>query len=86
MGFGRPRVMAAIDFPPSTSTNDEQPNPPRTDARPRPRSWTEVQRREGRDFLDWLGLESRLLQGFKALATALRETLSEHVSTASRSP
>ena len=83
MGFGRPRVLAEIVFPLSMPTNDEQPHGPRTNARPLPGSWTELQQREGGDFLHWLGLESRLLKGFEALATALRETLSEYVSTAS---
>ena len=63
------------------STTDEQPNPTQTDGSPR--SWTALQRREGLYFLDWLALESRLLKGFEALATVLRETLREHVSTAS---
>ena len=83
MAFGRPRVLAEIVFPLSMPTNDEQPHGPRTNARPLPGSWIELQRREGGNFLHWLGLESRMLKGFKALATALRETLSEHVSTAS---
>ena len=86
MGFGRRRVLAVLVFPLSMPTNDEQPHGPRTNARPLPRSWTELQRREGGDFLHWLGLESRLLKGFEALATALRETLRETRLNGVRSP
>ncbi len=65
------------------SVNDEQPQGPRTDARTPPSSWTELQRREGPAFLHWLCTERRLLEDFGRLATALRQTLREHVPTAS---
>ena len=65
------------------STNDDQRQARGTDAGPRAHIWSELQRREGRAFLDWLDRKQRLRYGFNALATALRETLCEHVGTPS---
>ena len=63
--------------------NDAHAHTGRTAATPRPRGWTDLQRREGYAFLQWLEREQRLNHGFDALATALRTTLCEHVRTAS---
>jgi hypothetical protein len=63
------------------SANSEYPDASTTDAPHR--GWTDLQRREGQAVLQWLHGEQRLRNGFVALATALRATLSEHVRTAS---
>ena len=63
--------------------NDAHTYAGRNTVPPLPRGWTELQRREGYAFLQWLEREQRLNHGFDALATALRTTLCERVRTAS---
>ena len=63
--------------------NDEHRHVGKMVARARAGGWTELQRREGHALLRWLSCEKRLHDGFKALATALRETLEEQIRTAS---
>ena len=64
-------------------TNDETWHDRPSDRRRSRQGWTELQRREGDAFLNWLHREQRLQKGFNALAIALRETLQEHVRTSS---
>ena len=65
------------------STNDKHLHAGRSVPRRLPRGWTELQRREGDAFLQWLRREQRLHNGFDALAIALRETLDGQIRTAS---
>ncbi|MDE0102089.1 MAG: hypothetical protein OXN89_06900 [Bryobacterales bacterium] len=63
------------------SANDQRPHHRPTGARPLRGGWTDLQRQEGHSFLHWVDREQRLLKGFEALATALRETLVEEIQT-----
>ena len=65
------------------SANNTHPHARMTDTRRLHQGWTELQRREGDAFLDWLNREQRLHNRFDALAIALRETMDAHVRTAS---
>ena len=64
-------------------TNDENWHDRPSDRHRSRQGWTELQRREGDTFLNWLHREQRLQKRFDALAIALRETLQKQVQTAS---
>ena len=63
-------------------TKDENPHDRPSNRHRSRQGWTELQRREGDTFLNWLHREQRLQKGFDGLATALRETLREQIQTA----
>lgn len=64
------------------SANDTHMHNRMTAARPHPRGWTGLQRRDGNALLHWLSREKRLQNGFEALAAALRGTMEEQIRTA----